>query len=69
MEETTKVEPKKEEVKQHTAEDFVRKYEELCKELGFRVVVSPSWVARDDGTFSMQLQYTVGALPKIENTQ
>lgn len=54
------------EVKQKTAEQFAKEYQELCEKLGYRVVVSPVWIARDDGTFSMQLQYTVGKLPQKE---
>jgi hypothetical protein len=34
--------------------------------MGFRIVVSPQWTARDDGSFSTILQYTVGELPKQE---
>ena len=56
------IEPK-EKVKP-TAQDFAKKYQELCEELGFRIVVAPQFVARDDGTFSVQLSYTVGELPK-----
>ena len=58
--ETTKVEPK------ITAQDFAKKYQSLCEEMGFRIVVAPVWLARDDSTFSMQLQYQVGALPREE---
>ena len=56
------IEPKKEtKVK---PEGFAEKYQKLCEELGYRIVVTPVWVARDDGTFSTQLQYSVGELPK-----
>ncbi len=58
METTKKVEPKK-----YTAQDFAKKYQALCEETGFRIVVSPAYIARDDGTFSTQLQYTIGELP------
>lgn len=57
MTETTKVEPKP------TAESFAKSYQELCDSTGFRIVVSPNFVGRDDGTFSVVLNYTVGALP------
>jgi len=53
----TKVKPK-------TAEDFAKAYSALCEEYGFRIVVTPSYVGRDDGTFSTQLQYAIGKLPK-----
>jgi hypothetical protein len=46
-----------------TAEQFAKEYQELCDKLGYRIVVSPVYTARDDGTFSLVLQYTVGALP------
>ena len=49
-----------------TAEDFAKEYQELCEKLGFRIVVSPNFLSRDDGTFSVVLNYTVGALPKKE---
>ena len=63
METTKKVEPKK------TAQDFAKKYQDLCEETGFRIVVAPVWLARDDGTWSVQLQYTVGQLPKLTTEQ
>ena len=49
-----------------TAEQFAKEYQLLCERLGFRIVVSPAWTARDDGSFSTVLQYTIGALPKKE---
>ena len=58
-----KVKPKEKEVKQPTAEDFAKKYQQLCEEMGFRIVVNPSYIGRDDGTFSTQLQYSIGKLP------
>jgi len=47
-----------------TAEDFAKAYSALCEEYGFRIVVTPSYIARDDGTFSTQLQYEIGKLPE-----
>lgn len=46
------------------AEDFKKEYEALCEKMGFKVVVTPAYIARDDNTFSMVLQYSIGALPK-----
>ena len=60
------VEDKKEEQKTFTAEEFAKSYGQLCEKMGWRVVVAPVWLARDDNTFSMQLQYQVGKLPKVE---
>jgi hypothetical protein len=55
---------KKIEVKPET---FAKRYQELCEELGYRIVVTPVYTARDDGTFSLVLQYSVGLLPKPES--
>ena len=52
------------EAKKVTAQEWAKKYQNLCDENGFRIVVTPVFVARDDGTWSIQLQYTVGELPK-----
>ena len=52
------------EAKKVTAQEWAKKYQNLCNENGFRIVVAPVFVARDDGTWSIQLQYTVGELPK-----
>ena len=54
------------EIEKHSPEEFAKAYQELCEKMGWRVVVAPVWIARDDATFSMQLQYTVGQLPKKE---
>jgi hypothetical protein len=58
------VEPKPVEVKKPTAQDFADKYQKLCEELGYRIVVSPTWVSTNHGSFEMVLQYTIGELPK-----
>ena len=47
-----------------TVQDFVREYNELVQRLGFKIVAVPQYMARDDGTFSLVLQYTVVATPK-----
>ena len=49
---------------QQKAEEFVKKYEALCKEHGFNIVVNPAFKARDDGTWSVVLQTSIGKLPK-----
>ena len=58
MSETTKVEQK--------PEDFAKKFEELCKETGFTIVPSLTWVLRDDSTWSTKVNLTVGAIPQPE---
>ena len=62
MSETTKVEQKKEEQKTYTAEGFAREYQSLCEKTGFKIVVNPAWMSRDDGTYSVVLQTSVGKL-------
>ena len=54
------------EVKQATPEEFAKEYQSLCDKMGYRIVVSPNYIARDDGSFSTVLSYTVGKLPKEE---
>lgn len=49
---------------QDKAREFVERYQKLCEELGYQIVVTPVWIARDDGTFSMRLQSSIGKLPK-----
>jgi len=57
--ETTKVEPKR-----ITPQEFVDKYTKLCEETGFNIVVSPAFIKRDDGTFSLVLQNSIGEMSK-----
>ena len=47
-----------------TPQDFADAYKKLCEEYGYRIVVNPAFVGRDDGTFSVVLQQSVGKLPK-----
>ncbi len=56
------VEDKKSE--QELMREFIAKYQELCEEYQFQIVVNPAFKARDDGTFSVVLQSSVGRLPK-----
>lgn len=46
------------------AQSFVEDYQTLCEKHGFRIVVSPTWVATNHGSFEMTLQQTVGRLPQ-----
>lgn len=59
------VQPQKE-VREATPQDFAVKYQNLCEEMGYRIVVSPNYISRDDGSFSTVLTYNVGKLPKKE---
>ena len=51
---------------QDKAQLFIKEYQELCEKHGFQLVVTPAWKARDDGTFSLVQQPSVGRLPKKE---
>jgi len=66
MSNNQKIEDKKEEQKTPTAEEFAKSYNELCEKMGWRVVVAPSWVSTNHGSFEMVLQYTTGRLPELE---
>ena len=50
-------------LKPKTPQDFADAYSKLCEEYGFRIVATPVWLVRDDNTFSMQIQISVGKLP------
>jgi hypothetical protein len=52
------------EVKLYTAQDFVQEYNALVDRTGFRISTTPVWLARDDGTWSMQIQTSVAQAPK-----
>ena len=54
---------KKTEQQPKTAQDFAKAYEALCEEYNLRIVTTPVWISRDDGTWSMQLQVSIGKLP------
>ena len=46
------------------AKAFVKDYEGLCEKHQMRIVTTPAFKARDDGTFSVVLQVSVGKLPQ-----
>lgn len=61
------VEPKdKPKTEQELAKSFVEEYQALCEKHGFQIVVQPTLVARDDGTWSIKQISSVGRLPKSE---
>jgi len=45
-----------------TQEEFVKAYNELCQKYGYQIAVTPIWKARDDGTFSLVIQFSVQKL-------
>lgn len=50
-------------VEDKTPEQFLEAYQNLSKEYGYQLVITPAWKARDDGTWSTVLQVSVGKLP------
>jgi len=51
---------------QELAQAFIKEYEALCEKHQFQVIVNPTLIARDDGTWSIKLISQVGRLPKQE---
>ena len=44
----------------HTAEEFRRRYEELCKEMGFAIVFAPQWAqSKDTGDYRLVILSSV----------
>lgn len=51
--------------KQEAAQEFIKRYEALCEETGFQIIVVPAWkISQDTGTWSTVLQSSVGLMPK-----
>lgn len=49
---------------QELANQFIKEYSELCEKHKFQLVINPAFKARDDGTFSVVLQSSIGRLPR-----
>ena len=47
---------------QELAQEFLKEYQTLCEKFQMRLVISPTYLGRDDGTFSTVLQQSVGRL-------
>lgn len=52
---------------QERVRSFLKGYEALCQKHGFNIVVTPAFKARDDGTWSLVLQSTVGRVAQPTN--
>ena len=52
--------------KPKTPQGFADAYQKLCEEWGFHIVITPAFRARDDGTWSLVLQTSVGKLQRPE---
>jgi hypothetical protein len=51
---------------QQKAQEFVKAYEALCDTHQMRVVATPVYKARDDGTYSLIVNMSVGKLPQSQ---
>lgn len=60
------MEETKKEVKTYSGEDFIKAYNALVEQMGWRVVATPAFIGRDDGTFSVVINYSVGKTPLKE---
>ena len=45
--------------KKKTPQEFMTAYQALCEKYGFQLNVVPTFVARDDGTWSVKMQVSV----------
>lgn len=53
---------------QHTAEEFIQKYQALCNETGFQIVFSPQWrQSQDTGDYRLVIVSGVAPMPKDGN--
>lgn len=64
MTDNKKVEVKEEKSEQERANDFIREFNALCEKHQMQIITQPTFIARDDGTFSVKLISSVGRLPK-----
>lgn len=46
------------------AQEFATKYQALCKETGYQIVITPAYIKRDDNSYSTIIQTSVGEMPK-----
>ena len=47
-----------------TSQEFATEYQKLCDTWGYRVFATPTWIGRDDGTFSLIVNYSIGEMPR-----
>ncbi len=49
----------------HTPEEFVRRYEALCKETGFQIAFDPRWaMSKDTGDYRLVIVTSVQPIAK-----
>ena len=64
MTDNKKVEVKEEKSEQERVNDFIKEFNALCDKHQMQIITQPTFIARDDGTFSIKLISSVGKLPK-----
>jgi len=52
---------------QEQARSFLKDYEALCQRYGLNIAVVPAFKSRDDGTWSIILQSSIGRASRQEN--
>ena len=62
-----KVQQKPELTEQEKAQEFNRRYTELCQEFGYKIVGSPAWASTNHGSFEMVIQYNIVKLPQEQS--
>lgn len=51
----------------YTAQQFVEKYNDLCKETGFQIAAEPRWIqSKDAGDYRLVIVHSVVQNPKSE---
>ncbi len=58
----------KQKTEQELAQEFIKEYNSMCQRHGWQIVTTPAFKARDDGTWSLVLQSSVGRVPNVEQT-
>lgn len=64
----TKMHPQVTPIAEKTAvEEFVKRYEALCKEMGLQIVFQPQWAqSKDTGDYRLVILTSVQPIPKQE---
>lgn len=48
----------------HTPEEFSKKYQALCEEMGYRIAVTPFFTPTNHQTYEVELRVLVEPLPR-----
>lgn len=49
---------------QEVGKEFLDAYNDICKKYNYNIISTPVWMRRDDNTFSLVIQQSVGKRPK-----